>query len=182
MNSEILKELERIGIDKLFRKLLVYSYVVLKQKGIAGLNFQQPADIAAGTIEYALTEGKWDKDTFGTIEEYLIHHCKNALRRVWRNKEFELRIDNKVFVEDQILYQEIDASQKMDVETQIGQMRRKIIDSKKSDDDLIELVFDAMLNEYKNSEISEVLEIDVSKVVNYKKRIVRCLQQFKNEQ
>lgn len=186
MNSDVLDEIEKIGFDNLFKMLLAYSDCFLKRINQKHELIKQPADIAAEVIEIALTKSVWDKSIHPTIQEHIKHLCKNAIRRVTRNEDYKTRDRTDFLSSEKVTIRADDPGDIMDAQNLEDEMRELVKEVKKNINDPILDVFEAMLLQYTNIEIAELLSssennIEVSIVENCKKRIKRSLKPLRNE-
>jgi len=193
MRNDVLEELEKIGVEKVYKKLLAYT---LYKKSFYKWNHEKQTttkgreanDYVGEAILKAIDEEgrNWNKDKCPDLIVYLKGIIRSGLSNSITSKENELG-SNLVLHDEKYSHKlpesNYSASKNVDIEDakierkQTLKERKSVIDGiAKDDDDYVQFVFEEMLKGYKSEVIAERLEIDINDVYKCSRRIKYALK------
>lgn len=167
---DIAEELKNEDFDKLFNRLTLYAKYNLKSLGIKDFDGKEAVDFVADVFEKALYGIRnWNREKytfrqflFGAVQSEILNHIKKL---------------KGVVAETDVSLLEIE-EENNEVEQQKNQIIELLMEN---DADEIEIgIFECWLDgTYKPAVIAEQLQVEVEKIYNGKKRLIRKLEDVK---
>ncbi len=186
MVNEVLEELDKIGAEKVYKILLAYT---AKRISLMYWNHSKDTttkgklanDFVGEAILKAIDNNgeKWNRENCPKLVNYLIGLISNQLSNSVSSSENKLGINIDLHEEEGNLKDSnSSASKKLDEIDDLTEWKiklekyKKIVDDLvKNDDDIIQFVFDEMIEGFQSEVIASRLEIDVKEVYKYTRRI-----------
>lgn len=185
MKDDVLKDLEKVGIEKAIHILLAYAKAALNRKywrsgRSTGPGGKEPQDFVFEAITKALTVWNWNKTNKPEVIDYLKSRIDGLISNQISGAENTNASDEDINSSE---FPSIDSSPSVD-----DILERKLVEDKMDSiikaaigdaEDRIFDVFEAMKLGYQTIEIEELLNLDARVINNYKKRIRYQLNDFK---
>ena len=196
MNDEVIKALEEIGIENVYKILLAYTHKRIsllfwqhnKQTTTSG---KVANDFVGEAILKAISgDMPWNKENCPSVISLLCGSISNQLSNSITSAENKSASSAEINELGRTLIsksfsptENIDA---IDEEIRYLQLKKKykeVVDNLvKNDDDYIQFVFDEMLEGYNSDVIANRLNIDVSSVYKYQRRIRLAIKKLINNE
>ncbi len=186
MKEDVLKEIEKVGFEKITTLLLAYTRAALKRKywrtgKLAGPKGEEESDFVQEAIIKALDEWNWNKKIKPDIVDYLKSRIDSLISNSITSGDNLHASSTDIHTETLEIFSRDSSPEEL--------IDRKILEDKldscinelmKGGEDRIMEVYDAMKVGYQSQDMIELLDLSESEINNYKKRIRYALKDFRN--